>query len=116
MVQRPFVRSAPAGAVPEQFRSGCLIKAAALAKAENAHGFQKSQCPQCIGIRGIFGGLKTHLNMALCAQIIDFIGPNLLDDTTEIGRIRQVAEMQFEPDILFMRVLIKMIDARGIER
>ena len=53
--------------------------------------------------------------MALCREIVDFVGLHLLDDANEIGRIGQITVMQLETDVLLVRVLVQMIDAIGIE-
>ncbi len=54
--------------------------------------------------------------MALSGQIVDLVGLNLLDDANEIGGIREVAVMQPQVQVLFMRILIKMVDAIRVER
>ena len=54
--------------------------------------------------------------MTLRRQIVDFVWLNLLNDANEIGGIRQIAVVQFEAHVLFVRVLVEMIDAVGIER
>ena len=54
--------------------------------------------------------------MTLCAQVVDFIGLNLLQYAREIARIRQIAVMQHEVSLPFVRVLVKVIDSLGVER
>ena len=54
--------------------------------------------------------------MALCGEIVNFGGLGVLGDADEIGRISHIAVVQHEPRIFFVRVLIEMIDAIGVER
>src|SRR5690349_10200084 len=53
--------------------------------------------------------------MALGAEIVDLVGPDLLNDPTQIGGVGQVAVVQAKPDILLMWILVKVINARRIE-
>ncbi len=103
-------------AVAEEFGCGSLVEAACLAEPQDSHGFKQPQRAERIGIRRIFRRFKTHLHMALRAQIINLVGPHFLYDTAQIGSIRQVPEMQAEANVLLMRVLIEMINARRVER
>ncbi|MNY14231.1 hypothetical protein D3C86_1474000 [compost metagenome] len=54
--------------------------------------------------------------MGLSCKIIDFIRLSLLNDTDQIGRIRQITEMQGEISIVKMRILIKVINTIRIEQ
>jgi len=54
--------------------------------------------------------------MALGAEIVNLVGPHFLNDPAQIGRIRQVAEMQAKANVVFVRVLIEMVDAGRVER
>ena len=40
----------------------------------------------------------------------------LLDDPDQIGAIGEVAVMESEPSVTFMRILVEVIDAAGVER
>jgi len=54
--------------------------------------------------------------MALCGEVVDLGGADLLHQPDQIGRIRHVAVVQQERHIAVVRVFIEMIDARGVER
>jgi hypothetical protein len=54
--------------------------------------------------------------MALRSQVVDFGWLGFLDDANEIGRIGHVAVMHQKTQLGFMRILIKMLDAPGIDR
>ena len=59
---------------------------------------------------------RTRPHMALRREIVDFGRLHFLNDADEIGRVRHVAIVQEETDAGTVRVLIKVIDARGVER
>ena len=54
--------------------------------------------------------------MALSRQVVDLVGLNLLDDPNEVGGIREIPIVQFEAQVPFVRILIKMVDSIGVER
>jgi hypothetical protein len=53
--------------------------------------------------------------LALSGEIVDFRRLHFLDDANEIGRIRHVTVVQEKPDAGTVRILVQMIDARGVE-
>lgn len=53
--------------------------------------------------------------MRLGGEIVDLVGLAFLDDADEIGGIRQVAIVQDEPLVDFMRVLVNVLYSTGIE-
>jgi hypothetical protein len=58
----------------------------------------------------VYSGVSNDTATWLCA------GLHLLDDADEVGRIRQIAVVQMQPDAVLVWILIKMIDPVGIER
>lgn len=54
--------------------------------------------------------------MALGCQIVDFGGPDFLNQPDQVCGICHVAEMQQQPGAAFVRIPVEMIDAAGIER
>ena len=54
--------------------------------------------------------------MALRRQIVDLVGPGLLDQADQVGGIREVAVVQEEPGRVLVRVAVQMIDPAGVER
>jgi hypothetical protein len=77
-----------------------LIKAHGLFQAENANRLQQPQCPQAIGVGGVFRGLEADLDVALGRQIVNLGGLDFLDQPDQVGRVGQVAVVKEEPDIL----------------
>jgi len=54
--------------------------------------------------------------VTLRRQVVDFVGLDFLDDPNQVGRIRQISIVQLEADVFFVRILVKMINAIGVER
>ena len=54
--------------------------------------------------------------MALGGEVVDLGRPDLLHQPDQVGRIRHVAIVQQERHIAGVRILVEMIDARGVER
>src|SRR5258708_38464867 len=69
----------------KQFRSRCLIKANVLLQLQNSYGLQKTQRSKRVGVGRILRCFKAHLNMALGSKIVDFGGPNLIQQANERG-------------------------------
>ena len=93
-----------------------LIETSLLLEPENADRLEQTQGAERVGVRRVFGRFEGYPYVALCRQIIDFVRLHLLDDPDQIGRVGQIPIMQFEPHIFLVRILVKMIDAIGIER
>ena len=72
--------------------------------------------PMRVGIGGIFRAFETDADMALGGEVVDLGRPDLLHQPDQIGRIRHVAIVQQERHVAGMRILIEMVDARGVER
>ena len=62
------------------------------------------------------GRLEADLHVALGGEIVDLVGLDLLHQADQVGRVRHVAVMQEERHVAVMRILIEMVDARGVER
>jgi hypothetical protein len=79
-------------------------------------GLQQAKGSDGVGIRGIFGGFKTDLDMALRGEIVNLRRLGLLDEADQVRAIGKIAMMQKEPAVSLMRVSVEMIDAPCIER
>lgn len=53
--------------------------------------------------------------MALSPKVLDLIRLHLLDDPDHIGDVDEVAVMQHQARVGFVRVLIEMTDSAGVE-
>jgi hypothetical protein len=54
--------------------------------------------------------------MTLSGEVVDLGRSDLLHQANEVGRIGHVTVMQEERHIAGVRILIEMVDARGVER
>ena len=54
--------------------------------------------------------------MALRRKIVDLVGLHLLDDANQVRGVREVAVMQLQSCVFFVRIPVQVIDTVGIER
>ena len=99
-----------------ELRGRGLIEPRLLLHAEDADRFQQPQHADGVGIGGIFRALEADADMALGGEVVDLGRPDLLHQPDQIGRVGHVAVVQQERHIAGMRVLVEVIDARGVER
>ena len=98
-----------------ELRCRCLIKAYAPFHIQNSDCLEQPQSPEAISISGVFRRFKRDLHMALGGKVVNLIRLRLLDDPNEIGSVRHVSVVHGKAQVLFVRVLIKMIDSPGVE-
>ena len=53
--------------------------------------------------------------MALRAEVVDLIRLHLLDDPDQVGAVSEVAIVEHQTRISFVRVLVEVIDPTGVE-
>jgi hypothetical protein len=53
--------------------------------------------------------------VALGGEVIDLVRLHFLDDTDQVGGVRQVAVVQAQARVFFVRVLVEVLDAPGVE-
>jgi hypothetical protein len=53
--------------------------------------------------------------VTLSREIVDFVRLHTLDDAQKAHRIRHVAVVQDEPTVRYIRSLVKMVNAIGVE-
>ena len=68
-----------------------------------------------VAVGGVLGRLEAHVDVALGGQVVDFVGPDLLNQPDQVGGVGQVAIVEEEPRIGFVRVLVDVVDTLGIE-
>ena len=54
--------------------------------------------------------------MAHRSEVVDLVGFYFLDDADEVGGIREVPVVEFEPKVFFVRVLVQVINAVGVQQ
>ena len=100
---------------PEQLRGRGLIESDFVLEAKDPDCFEQAQRAKRIRICGVFRRLERDPNVALGGEIVDLGWLHFLNDANEIGRIGHIAIVQKELYARSMRVLIKVIDAFGVE-
>src|SRR5207245_1102786 len=63
----------------------------------------------------VFRCLERDLDVALSGKIVDLVGSCLLHNSDQVGRVGQVAVMQGETHVLFVRILIQMVHPASVE-
>ena len=58
-----------------------------LGELENPHRFENPERAEGIDVGGVFRALETHRHMALGAEVVDLIGPHLLDDPLQVAAV-----------------------------
>src|SRR6266536_4558676 len=100
---------------PVKLRSRGLIKTYASLHTEDADRLEQSQGTKAVSICCVFRRLERDLNVALCGKIVDLVGSCLLHNSDQVGGVGQVAVMQGEAHVLFVRILIKMVHPASVE-
>jgi hypothetical protein len=93
-----------------------LVEAGLLFQTEEADRLKQAKRSDGVDIGGVFGSLEAHGNVALRAQIVDFVRLDFLNDARQVRSIRQVAIVQLEIGRRRVRILVDMIDALRIEQ
>jgi hypothetical protein len=101
--------------VAVKLRGRGLIESNGVLEPQNADRLEQPQRAECIGVRRIFRRLERDADVALSGKIVDFGRLHFLDNADEIGRIGHVAVVQEKPHAGAVRVLVQMIDPRGVE-
>ena len=70
---------------------------------------------QAVRIAGVFGLFEAHRHVALRGQVVDLVGLHLLHDADQVAAVGQVAVVQDEAPVGFVRVLVQVVDAARVE-
>ena len=98
-----------------ELAGGSLVDPGSVRQTQHAHCFKDAQGAEGIAVGGVFRRFEAHSHMALGTEVIDLIGLDLLDDSDQVGAVREVAVVQHQAWIPFMWILIEMIDSRCVE-
>ena len=99
----------------EKLAGRCLVEARVVLQPQDTYGLQEAQSPQRVGVGRVLRGLERDLDVALRGEVVDLVGPDLLDDADQVAGIRQVSIMQEKVRVLLVQVLIEPIDTGGVE-
>ena len=98
-----------------EFAGGGLVELGFLFEAEDADGFEEAEGAEGVGVGGVLGLFEGDLDVGLCAEVVDLVGLDLLDDVDEGRRVGQVAVVEDEFGVRVVRVFVEMVDAGGVE-
>ena len=87
----------------------CLIDAAGVLEAGQAHSLQHAQHAGGIDVGGELRHIKADLHMALGGEVVDLVGPHGADDGEDAHGVAQIAVVQVE-----VRVTLQMGDALAV--
>ena len=87
----------------------CLIDAAGVLEAGQAHSLQHAQHAGGIDVGGELRHIKADLHMALGGEVVDLVGPHDADDGEDAHGVAQIAVVQVE-----VRVTLQMGDALAV--
>jgi hypothetical protein len=59
---------------------------------------------------------KRYLNMALGAEVVNLIGPDLLKDTDQVCGIREITVVENHPAVTIVGIAVQMIDPVRVEK
>jgi len=99
----------------EHFAGGGLVEAGFRFQAEDTQAFEQAQGAEGVAVGGVFGGFKRDLDVALRGEVVDFVGLDLLDDADQVGGVGEVAVVQVEAPVGFVRILVEVIDPLSVE-
>src|SRR6266404_7263828 len=80
-----------------------------------ADRFQYPDGPESGDVACILGYIEADAHMTLRAEMIDLIGLDRSDNPVEGAAVVEISVDQVEPWILFMRVLVNVIYAPGVQ-
>ena len=98
-----------------ELRRGGLVETCLLGSVQRPDGFQQAQGPERVDVGGVLRGVERHLHVALGRQVVDLVRLDFLNEADEVRRVGQVPVVEEEPHVLFVRVLIEVVDAVGVE-
>src|SRR6266550_6364299 len=104
---RDFLRLA------EHLAARCLVKTRT--DSGFANRFQNANGSDAGHIGSVFRNIEAYANMALCAEMINFVRLQIIKQFHKINGVSQIAVMQKKSDAVNVRIDIEMIDARGVE-
>ncbi len=68
-----------------------------------------------VDVGGVFGAFKADSQVGLRAEVVDFVGLRFLNDAGQVAAVAQVAVVQLEACVVYMRVLVDVVYTLGVE-
>ncbi len=98
----------------EHLRRGGLVDAGVL-EPQLADRLQQPAGAEARHLAGVLGHVEGDADVALGPQVVDLVGPELLEQEVERGAVVQVAVVEEEAAVRLVRVLVDVVDAAGVE-
>ena len=97
-----------------EFGGGSLIYAACVGEAGHAHCLEDAEHAGGVDIGGVFGRVERDLYVALCCEVVDFVGAHFRHDLHDRHRVAHVAVVEVEAGMsLEMGNALSVIDRRA---
>jgi len=93
----------------EHFAGTGLIKASG--NAGFAKGFEEADGSEGGDISSVFWDIETDADMALSAEMVDFVGPSAIDEAGKVEGVGKVAVVEMEADTVDVGIRVKVIDS-----
>ena len=98
-----------------EFTGTGLVKAGLLLHLQDADRLQDAKGSHRIHIGCVFRTLEANRHVRLGTEVVDLVGLGFLDDTNQVAGVRQVAVVQPEIGVCYVRVLVDVVDTLGVE-
>jgi len=99
----------------EHFGGGGLVETDFAFQSCFADGFEDADGAQTYHIAGVFGDVEGDANVALSAEVVNFIRLQRIEQLDQHDRIGEVAIVKKESGRRVMGIGVKVIDAFGVE-
>ena len=80
-----------------------------------AHRLDQPQGADGDGLGGVLRDVERHLDVALGAEVIDFVGVDSFEHPPQSRTVGQIAIVQSQLGAAEMGVVVEMLDAVGVE-
>ena len=85
----------------------------ALAVAVIANRFQEMERADRADLCRVHGLIEARAHVRLRAEVIDFVGFAIADDSPQVYGVEQIAVVKVEANVLFVSVLVEVVDTLG---
>lgn len=92
-----------------------MVEADVVEEAGFADGFEEADGTEAGDVAGVFRDIEGDADVALGAEVINFVWLNLVKELHEADGVSKIAIMKEEFCIVFVGILVKVVNAPGIE-
>lgn len=98
----------------EELAGGGLVEADVVLESDFPDGIEEAQGSDGVDVGCVFGDIEGDLDVALCSQVVDFVGFDFFKQSVEAGGIGEVSVMEDEP-VSDFRIIVEVVDPAGVE-